>query len=45
MYTYFDNFFVKLHCGFRKCYCLLVMIEKMKEARDKLFLVFLKAQY
>ena len=39
MYSYFDKFFVKYHCGFRKGYnaqhCLLVMIEKMKEARDK----------
>ena len=39
MYTYFDNFFAKHQCGFRKDYnaqhCLLVMIEKMKEARDK----------
>ena len=39
MYSYFDKFFVKYQCGFRKGYnvqhCLLVMIEKMKEARDK----------
>ena len=39
MYTYFDKFFVKHQCGFRKGYnaqhCILVMIEKMKEARDK----------
>ena len=39
MYTYFDNFFVKHQRGFRKDYneqhCLLVIIEKMKEARDK----------
>ena len=39
MYCYFDKFFVKYQCGFRKGYnaqhCLLVMIEKMKEARDK----------
>ena len=39
MYSYFDTFFVKYQCGFRKGYnaqhCLLVMIEKMKEARDK----------
>ena len=39
MYTYFDKFFVKHQCGFRKGYnaqnCLLVMIQKMKEARDK----------
>ena len=39
MYTYFDKLFVKHKCGFRKGYnaqhCLLVMIEKMKEARDK----------
>ena len=39
MYIYFDKFFVKHQCGFRKGYnaqhCLLVMIEKMKEARDK----------
>ena len=39
MYSYFDKFFVKYQCGFRKVYnaqhCLLVMIEKMKEARDK----------
>ena len=39
MYTYFDKFFVKYQCGFCKGYnaqhCLLVMIEKMKEARDK----------
>ena len=39
MYTYFDNFFVKHPCGFRKSYnvqhCLLVMNEKMKEARNK----------
>ena len=39
MYTYFDKFFVKHQCGFRKGYkeqhYLLVMIEKMKEARDK----------
>ena len=36
---YFDKFFVKHQCGFRKGYnaqhCLLVMIEKMKEALDK----------
>ena len=39
MYTYFDKCFVKHQCGFRKGYdaqhSLLVMIEKMKEARDK----------
>ena len=39
MYSYFDKFFVKYQCGFRKGYnaqhCLLVMIEKMKEACDK----------
>ena len=39
MYTYFDKFFVKHQCGFRNGYnaqdYLLVMIEKMKEARDK----------
>ena len=39
MYTYFDKFFVKHQCGFRRGYiaqhCHLVMIEKMKEARDK----------
>ena len=39
MYSYFDKFFVKYQCCFRKGYnaqhCLLVMIEKMKEARDK----------
>ena len=39
MYTYFDKFFVKHQCAFRKGYnaqhCLLVMIEKMKEARHK----------
>ena len=39
MYTYFDKFFVKHQCGFRKGYnaqhCFLVMIEKVKEARDK----------
>ena len=39
MYTYFDKFFVKHQCGFRKGYneqhYLLVMIEKMKEGRDK----------
>ena len=39
MYSYFDKFFVKHQCGFRKGYnaqhCLLVMIEKMKEACDK----------
>ena len=39
MYSYFDNFFVKHQCSFRKGYnaqpCLLAMIEKMKEARDK----------
>ena len=39
MYTYFDKFFVKHQFGFRKGYneqhCLLVMIEKMKEACDK----------
>ena len=39
MYTYFDKIFVKHQCGFRTSYNaqhrLLVMIEKMKEARDK----------
>ena len=39
IYTYFDKFFEKHQCRFRKGYnaqhCLLVMIEKMKEARDK----------
>ena len=39
MYTYFDKFFVKHQCGFRKGYnaqhYLLVMTEKMKETRDK----------
>ena len=39
MYTYCDKLFVKHQCRFRKGYngqhCLLVMIEKMKEARDK----------
>ena len=39
MYTYFDKFFVKHQCGFHKGYnaqhCFLVMIEKMKEDRDK----------
>ena len=39
MYSYFDLFFVKHQCSFRKGYnaqhWLLVMIEKMKEARDK----------
>ena len=39
MYTYFDKFFVKHQCGFRKGYNaqhgLLVMIEKMKEGCDK----------
>ena len=39
MYTYFDKFFVKHQCGIRKGYnaqhCLLVMIERMKEACDK----------
>ena len=39
MYTYFDKFFVKHQRGFRKGYnaqhCFLVMIEKIKEARDK----------
>ena len=39
MYSYFDKFFVKYQCGFRKDYntqhCLLVMIEKMKEVCDK----------
>ena len=39
MFTYFDKFFLKHQCGFHKSYmvqhCLLVMIEKMKEARDK----------
>ena len=38
-YTYFDNFFVKHQCGIRKGYnakhCVLIMIQKMKEARDK----------
>ena len=38
IYTYFDKFFVK-HLRFRNGYnaqqCLLVMIEKIKEARDK----------
>ena len=40
MYTYFDKFFVKHQCGFRNGYnaqdYLLVMIEKMKETRDKI---------
>ena len=35
MYTYFDKFFVKHQCGFRKGYnaqhCFLVMIEKVKK--------------
>ena len=39
MYTNFDKFFVKHQCGFCKGYnaqhCLLVMIEKMKEAYNK----------
>ena len=39
MYTYFDKLIVKHQCGFRKGYnaqhCLLVMIEKIKESRDK----------
>ena len=39
MYSYIDTFFVQYQCGFRKGYnaqhCLLVMIEKMKEVRDK----------
>ena len=39
MYTYFDKIFIKHQCGFRTSYNaqhrLLVMIEKMKEARDK----------
>ena len=34
MYTYFDKFFLKHQCGFRKV-CLLVMIENMKVTRDK----------
>ena len=39
IYTYFDKFFVKHQWGFRKGYnaqhYLLVMIEEIKEARDK----------
>ena len=39
MYTYFDKFFVKHHCGFRKGYIAQhyfpVMTEKMKEACDE----------
>ena len=40
MNAYFDKFFVKHQCGFCKCYnaqyCLLVIIEKMKEAHNLL---------
>ena len=39
MYSYFDKTFVKHHCGFRKGYhaqhCLLVKVEKRKEAHNK----------
>ena len=39
LYIYFENILSKFRCGFRKGFstqhCLLVMIEKWKEAVDK----------
>ena len=39
LYEYFDNILFPSQCGFRKVYstqhCLLVMIEKFKEATDR----------
>ena len=39
LYEYFDNILLPSQCGFRKGYsaqhCLLVMIEKFKEAIDR----------
>ena len=38
LYNYFENILFSSQCGFRKGYsahCLLVMIEKFKEATDK----------